>query len=519
MLEMNTLNDTTWDVLISGTGLPQSLLALALSRSGKRVLHTDKNDHYGGPDAALSLQEAEDWAKKVNEESTFGPFECASVWRLPTLETKDKTSLSFSRAYTLSLSPQIIYTRSKLLSSLVSSRIYRQLEFQAVGSWWVSRHGGHDGAQSQTEPQTGKLQRVPGSREDVFADDTLTMKSKRSLMKLLRYLSSSDEGDGVPSEESSLSLPDFLHSMFQIPSDLYDPLSSLCLSLLSLSQISAGSAIPKIKRHLQSIGVFGPGFSSVLPKWGGCSEIAQVACRACAVGGGIYALNKKLERVQPVDGSHGLLDAYFADGERVSTNYLVGSEWDLPTGAQRTRLMTLQKVSRCILIVSSPLDTVFPSTSENGPASAAAVVIAPGTMDEPPVYLTLHSSDTGECPLGQCIIYGAVLQAPEKGQPRIDSAVKTLLDSVDPTARVLWKLQYTQLGCLDTSNSRQDVLRGAFNQTLLFSPPYLDLEFNDCMIDEVRHVWKEIMGEDVEESKFLLFEDREDTSEEPPDIQ
>ncbi|KMU91784.1 hypothetical protein CIHG_09657 [Coccidioides immitis H538.4] len=61
MLGQNTLNDTTWDVLISGTGLPQSLLALALSRSGKKVLHIDKNDYYGGSEAAFSLQEAEHW--------------------------------------------------------------------------------------------------------------------------------------------------------------------------------------------------------------------------------------------------------------------------------------------------------------------------------------------------------------------------------------------------------------------------------------------------------------------------
>jgi RAB protein geranylgeranyltransferase component A len=64
---MESLAETPWDVIISGTGLAQSLLALALSRSGKNVLHVDRNPYYGGSEAAFSLQEAEEWASKVNE--------------------------------------------------------------------------------------------------------------------------------------------------------------------------------------------------------------------------------------------------------------------------------------------------------------------------------------------------------------------------------------------------------------------------------------------------------------------
>jgi RAB protein geranylgeranyltransferase component A len=38
-----------------------------LSRSDKKILHIDKNDYYGGAEAAFSLQEAEEWAQRVNE--------------------------------------------------------------------------------------------------------------------------------------------------------------------------------------------------------------------------------------------------------------------------------------------------------------------------------------------------------------------------------------------------------------------------------------------------------------------
>lgn len=39
----------------------------ALSRSGKKVLHVDKNPYYGGAESAFSLQEAELWMKQVNQ--------------------------------------------------------------------------------------------------------------------------------------------------------------------------------------------------------------------------------------------------------------------------------------------------------------------------------------------------------------------------------------------------------------------------------------------------------------------
>ncbi|WEW56744.1 Rab proteins geranylgeranyltransferase component A [Emydomyces testavorans] len=528
MLGMNTLNETTWDVLISGTGLPQSLLALALSRSGKRVLHIDKNDYYGGSEAAFSLQEAEDWVNRVNQEPDFGPFESASIWRRPSSENNVDGELSFSRAYTLSLSRQLIYTRSRLLPSLVSSRIYRHLEFQAVGSWWVCRGEADVDTEGRTEDVTHGLQRVPSSREDVFADDTLTMKSKRSLMKFLRYLGQSDEEESAATAEGDLDTPfaEFLRSRFQVPSGLYDPLLSLCLSPYSLSKTTTSYALPRIKKHLQSIGVFGPGFSSVLAKWGGGSEIAQVACRACAVGGGVYALKRGISDValpnhhQP-DGSSELLRVRLTDEETVCAKYVVGTAWDIPIDARKAISSAFTKASRCIMIVSSPLETLFPPTSENGPVAAGSVVVLPGqqvvtgdAIDEPPVYLILHSSDTGECPSGQCVIYGSVLQPPEKGQARIDSAVKQLLKTADLKAQILWKLQFTQLGHLGTEPARGSDLGRISDQLLMFSPPCLDLEFNDSMIDQVQHVWKEIMGADVDDAEFLVFEDREATDEE-----
>jgi RAB protein geranylgeranyltransferase component A len=44
-----------YDVVICGTGLIQSILASALTRAGKSVLHCDAEGYYGELDAVLTL--------------------------------------------------------------------------------------------------------------------------------------------------------------------------------------------------------------------------------------------------------------------------------------------------------------------------------------------------------------------------------------------------------------------------------------------------------------------------------
>jgi RAB protein geranylgeranyltransferase component A len=313
------------------------------------------------------------------------------------------SDLSPSRAYTLALSPQLIYSRSQLLPILVSSKVYRQLEFQAVGSWWIykSATGGDK-----------ELYRVPSSREDVFADDLISMKSKRTLMRFLRHLSQNPPTQESPGEQSSMleeedlakPLPEYLTAKFHIPPELYDPLLSLSLSQAPAQSTMAHYAVPRIQRHLASIGVFGPGFGSVLVKWGGSSEISQVGCRALAVGGGVYVLSTGIENLNPGESDDSRIRLRLSSGEVISSAYVVGSDWDLPSAPNT--LCECDKVSRSITIVSSPLDDLFPVTADGGPVPAGAVVVFPaaslGLTDEsPPVYISVHSSETAECPAGQ----------------------------------------------------------------------------------------------------------------------
>ncbi|RKP28106.1 GDP dissociation inhibitor, partial [Syncephalis pseudoplumigaleata] len=47
--------DEQYDVIIVGTGLTECILSGLLSVEGKKVLHVDRNDYYGGESTSLNL--------------------------------------------------------------------------------------------------------------------------------------------------------------------------------------------------------------------------------------------------------------------------------------------------------------------------------------------------------------------------------------------------------------------------------------------------------------------------------
>ncbi|KAI1417433.1 GDP dissociation inhibitor [Hypoxylon sp. FL1857] len=508
---MESLGEEPWDVVICGTGLQQSLLALALSRSKKRILHIDPNDYYGEHEAAFSLQEADSWAAahagvsesqdlKTEGSSTIvlsnkdTVFKKASIWKHP--EAADH-GLSFPRAYSLALAPQIIHTRSKLLEQLVSSRAYRQVEFLAVGSFYV-----YDAKASDA---SSKLTRIPSSREDVFSTQSIPVKSKRSLMKFLKFVMDydSEEQKSIWEGQEDKPLSEFLASTFKLDENLQKYILALTLTLDG--RVTVVDGLTTIHRHLTSMGLFGPGFCAVYPKWGGSSEIAQVACRAGAVGGGIYMLDTKAEAKD--DANDGEITLRLSNDLSVRTTKLVTSQTEAAPGSQ--------SITRLVAVVNSPLTALFEVVVEGAPTPTVAVVAFPAgsateesSASDTPIYALVHSSDTGECPAGQSVIYLTTLASAQSAQ-QLESALDALLSAATPPDSpkpvCLYKLQYEQsLSAREPSSTT----RGSVS-TFAFPSPSLNLAFDDGCLEAVKDAWKLVTGGDASEDEYMVFQDRE----------
>ncbi|KAG9325827.1 hypothetical protein KVV02_005751 [Mortierella alpina] len=69
MADTDSLDTTVFDAIILGTGFTQTIVAAALSRAGKTVLHLDENDYYGGESGAFGFRDLLTWADKIASSS------------------------------------------------------------------------------------------------------------------------------------------------------------------------------------------------------------------------------------------------------------------------------------------------------------------------------------------------------------------------------------------------------------------------------------------------------------------
>ncbi|RDA92675.1 hypothetical protein CP533_3719 [Ophiocordyceps camponoti-saundersi (nom. inval.)] len=496
---MDSLAETRWDVIINGTGLQQSLLALALSRSGKAILHVDANGYYGAADAALSLDEAEEWAEKHQSQDADAAFSAARV-----VSARDEGVLSPARAYSLALAPQLIHARSPLIAQLVSSRAYRQLEFLAVGPLYLFRSSS-DGSPVPT------LRRVPSTREDLFADALIPPRSKRRLIKFLKFVV---EYDAAPQTDlwkpkADEPLASFLESEFGLDGELISYVVILTLSLDANISVEAGLAA--IHRHLTSMGTFGPGFAAVYPKWGGMSELAQVGCRAGAVGGAVYVLGTGVSKSQPHTGSEDAgVEVTLSSGVTVKTGALIESS--------NRRSGTSVGVSRLVVVVDSSFPSLFEPAVEDTPTPCVTVVGFPSgsivasdnTTSVTPTFAMVHSSDTGECPVGQCVIYLSTMSNPSS-QAVLETALDSLLTSLSADEnlkpRRLFQLAYEQ-----AAGPGSFSVQGRVGTFAL--PPLDLLTFPDDVLHSVREAWLHVVGAEAGDEEYMVFEDREDVADE-----
>lgn len=448
----------------------------------------------------MTLDEAEVWANKTQSSERRSVFAKASVTK-----SEDAAPTS-SRAYALSLSPFIVHTRSALISNLVSSRAYRQLEFLAVGTFYIFRQK-PGAAEAELTP-------IPATREAIFATDAIQPRPKRALMKFLKFVLA----HGAPESEdkwrsrATEPLARFLEEEFKVDAELRTLILALTLSLDG--EITVEQGLKAIELHLTSMGVFGPGFAAIYPKYGGGSEVAQVGCRACAVGGGVYMLGTGTNSTRQLEGQEdgAKHEVELSEGGiKLRTRVLIREANEVPENGDR--------VARLVAILDSPLSHLFEPVAEDTPSPGVAVIaIAPGSVKDAegnasthPIHAFVHSSETGECPSGQSILYLTTPTTPSSAAA-LDAALSALLALVastdGPAPRAIWQLRYEQACPSETAGVEAQPDTGLFT----FAPAAPALAFSDAILEPVKTVWKSVLGSEATDEVvegYMKFEDRE----------
>ncbi|KAG0292904.1 hypothetical protein BGZ97_005480 [Linnemannia gamsii] len=95
MADTDSLDATVFDAILLGTGFTQTIVAAALARAGKSVLHLDENDYYGGASGAFGVRDLLRWATRIASTSSVGGNANADKIEFERLVARSYNNLEF----------------------------------------------------------------------------------------------------------------------------------------------------------------------------------------------------------------------------------------------------------------------------------------------------------------------------------------------------------------------------------------------------------------------------------------
>ncbi|CAX43205.1 Rab escort protein, putative [Candida dubliniensis CD36] len=394
------------DVLIIGTGLQESILAAALSWQGTQVLHIDNNTYYGDSCSTLTIEQLKKWCGDVNS-GKIHHFQDAQIYIPGGKQSNQYTS----KDYGIDLTPKIMFCQSDLLSLLIKSRVYRYLEFQSLSNFHVFEN---DDFQQKVNVT---------SKQDIFIDKSLSLLTKRYLMKFLKFLLLDSEldykqrikpycrggngGGDNDNDTNDCSIQDFLRQEFK----LQDPQINELVYSIGLSykeQTSTKQALIRMKRFLSSFDIYGK-FPCMISKFGGPGELSQGFCRSAAVAGTTYKLNTNLIDFDPISKI-----AHFDDGCHIKINEkIIISPTQLPKFLQSSYNKVIENlqpyyITRLVTVVRRDCKEWM-----SGNESSAIVVFPPHSLptdNQYSVQVIIQNGKSGVCPDGQAIWFSSTVE-------------------------------------------------------------------------------------------------------------
>jgi Rab GDP dissociation inhibitor len=307
--------DEEYDCVILGTGLKECIISGVLSVEGKKVLHMDRNNYYGGESASLNLNQIFEYFK----EGTPGP------------------QLGQSRDYNIDLVPKFLMASGVMVKFLLKTGVTRYLEFQTVSNSYVYKDK--------------KIHRVPTTATEVMGSSLMGMFEKRRCRDFTNFLSTYKQEDpkthdGIDLTKNTMAdlfkkfgldenTQSFLgHALALQPDDSY------------LKQ-TAVETVRKIELYRDSLNQYGGLSPYIYPRYG-LGELPQAFARLAAIYGGTYMLDKPIQQI--VYGADGRVTGVQSEGETVKCKFVVGDPSYFPNKVKKNG-----RVARIICILNHPI--------------------------------------------------------------------------------------------------------------------------------------------------------------------
>ena len=310
--------DEEYDVLILGTGLTECILSGLFSVAGKKVLHMDRNDYYGGEATSLCPLE------KVYEK-----FEKGSP----------PESMGRGRDWNVDMIPKFLMANGKLVQLLIHTNVTRYLEFKSVDGSYVVKGD--------------QVHKVPSNASEALNTKLMGMFQKRKYRNMLMFVVDYDVENPATHKGLAPTAPmQAVYDKFGVDKNTID-FTGHAVALHRTDdylQKDCKDTIAKMKLYCDSIARYGN--SPYLYPLYGLGELPQGFARLSAIYGGTYMLSKPIEKIEQIDGKI----AVTSEGQTVVGKIVVGDPSYFPN-----RVKKVGQVVRAICILSHSI----PDTSDS----------------------------------------------------------------------------------------------------------------------------------------------------------
>ena len=275
--------NTTYDVIVLGTGLKECMLAGLLAKfpkktpgeekkEGAKILQLDRNGYYGSDSASLNL---------TNLWKHFGKGEVPKQY-------------GENRDWNVDLIPKYIMANGSLVKLLLKTNVSQYLEWKAVDGTFVYQFD-QGGLFSKAK---GVIHKVPATAGEAMKSSLMGLLEKNRFRKFMTFIQDYDAKD--PKTQNGL-LPEAKFSEFFKKYSLEPNTIDFVGHAVALYtnddylEKKAIVTIDKMQLYMNSFGRYGNS-PFIYPVWG-LSGLAEGFSRLCALYGGTYMLNRDVDEI------------------------------------------------------------------------------------------------------------------------------------------------------------------------------------------------------------------------------
>ncbi|EGO05184.1 hypothetical protein SERLA73DRAFT_128939 [Serpula lacrymans var. lacrymans S7.3] len=441
--------DEEYDVIVLGTGLTECILSGLLSVEGKKVLHMDRNDYYGGDSASLNLTQ---------------------LYRKFRPDQAPPAELGRDRDYAVDLIPKFIIASGELTKILVHTDVTRYLDFKQIAGSFVYRDG--------------RISKVPSTEMEAVKSPLMGLFEKRRAKKFFEFLQGWRDEDpathqGINLDKDSMKT---VYEKFGLEPGTQDFIGHAMALYLDDDYITkpARETYSRVVLYTSSMARYGKS-PYIYPLYG-LGELPQSFARLSAIYGGTYMLDKAIDEI--ITDSDGNFVGVRSGSETVKAKQVIGDPSYFGAGKEseggKIRVVEDGKVVRAICILKHPI----PGTDDS---DSVQIIIPQNQVNRRnDIYIAMVSSTHNVCAKDVYVAIVSTIVETDKPELEIAPGLQLLGPIYDKFVSV--SPLYTPV----SSGERDNIfITRSYDATSHF----------ETVVEEVQDVWQRVTGEELKLKK------------------